>query len=312
MTATRGLLLAGVAALISGVSVFVNSYGVKAFGSATVYTTAKNSIAAVFLVVLTAGLVSAGSRRALTMPTDRRQWAWLAMIGMLGGGVAFVLFFNGLAHATSGPVQAQFLNKTLVIWVAVLAVPLLGERLGWLQFAAIGLLIVGQVVLSGGVSGLSRLSFGSGEVMILAATVLWAVELIIAKRLLRTLSSWTVALARMVLGSVLLIGWVLVRGDGALLVDMTGRQWGWVLLTGGLLTAYVTTWLAALALAPAVTVTAILVLAVPVTALLQALAGKATLAGQLDGLVLILLGCALAGAANLLGPDREPAAVAGQ
>ena len=205
----------------------------------------------------------------------------------------------------------QFLNKTLVIWVAVLAVPLLGERLGWVQGAAIGLLVTGQVVLAGGLSGLSRLSFGSGEVMILAATALWAVEVIVAKRLLRTLSSWTVALARMVLGSALLIGWVVGRGEGGRLVHLSGRQWGWVLLTGGLLAIYVATWLAAIARAPAVAVTAILVAAVPVTALLQTLAGQTTLAAQLNGLGLIGLGCAVVGGASLIGRRRAPASVAG-
>ena len=40
-TRRAGLLLAGGAALISGVAVFVNGYGVKAVGNATVYTTAQ-------------------------------------------------------------------------------------------------------------------------------------------------------------------------------------------------------------------------------------------------------------------------------
>ena len=42
-----GITIAIGAALVSGVAVFVNGYGVKAFGDPTVYTTAKNLAAAV-------------------------------------------------------------------------------------------------------------------------------------------------------------------------------------------------------------------------------------------------------------------------
>ena len=51
---------------------------------------------------------------------------------------------------------------------------------------------------------------------------------------------------------------------------MTGEQLGWVLATGVLLACYVGTWFAALARAQAVDVTAVLVLAAPITAGLSA------------------------------------------
>ena len=72
------------------------------------------------------------------------------------------------------------------------------------------------------------------------------------------------------LGSVALIGWVAVRGDLGLLTSMDSGQLGWVLLTGVLLAGYVGTWFAALQRARAVDVTAVLVLAVPITAALDA------------------------------------------
>lgn len=294
-TARTGTALAFGAALISGVSVFVNAHGVKHFGNATVYTTAKNGVAAIVLIGLAAaaGVLRPGGRNAVTRPRDARQWAWLAAIAVVGGSVPFILFFEGLARATSGPVHAQLINKTLVIWVVLLAVPLLGERVRWPQLAAIGLLAVGQVSLAGGFTGTLHMSFGSGEAMILAATVLWAIEVVVARHVLRELSSWTVGLARMLLGSALLVGWVIGTGKGPLLASMDAQQWRWVLLVGALLGAYVATWLAALALAPAVQVTAVLVAAVPVTAVLQAVADGAALRPQAGGLSLITLGCAL-------------------
>ena len=129
MNATRrtGILLALATAGISGVSVFVNARGVKTFESATVYTTAKNVVAALLLL----GVVTLGARTGapLTRPSGPRQWWALGAVGLVGGSVSFVLFFEGLARATSP--QAAFIHKTLVLWVALLAVPLLGERLQW-------------------------------------------------------------------------------------------------------------------------------------------------------------------------------------
>lgn len=295
------MLLALVAAVFSGVAVFVNSYGVRTMGDATVYTTAKNVVAGAVLLAIV-GLLA--SRRVLrgvtvTVPSTRRQAIGLAAIALVGGCVPFVLFFEGLARIASGPVQAQFINKTLVIWVALLGVVVLRERVGALQVAAVVLLIVGQVKLAGGASALWAMSFGAGEAMILAATILWAIEIVLAKVLLGSLSSWTLALTRMIGGSVLLVAWVLLRGNLRALVTMDLNQWKWVLITGGLLAAYVATWLAALALAPAVSVTAVLVAAVPVTALLQSAVNHSPLAPQLGGLALVAGGAALAMTAAL-------------
>ncbi|HEU5036635.1 MAG TPA: DMT family transporter [Nocardioides sp.] len=287
MTRTRraGVLLALVTAAISGVSVFVNADGVRAFGDATAYTTAKNVVAALVLLAVLGLGSPAGAR--LTRPRSRGQWAGLLAVGLVGGSVPFVLFFEGLARADSA--QAAFLHKTLLVWVAALAVVFLGERLGVVHLLAIALLVVGQVGLVGGVSG-----FGSAEAMILAATLLWAVEVVVAKWLLAGVSSWTVGVARMVLGSVVLVGWVAVRGDLGLLTGMTATQAGWVLLTGVLLAGYVATWFAALQRALAVDVTAVLVLAAPVTAVLGNVADGVPLRPQLDWLAVLLAGGALA------------------
>ncbi|MGZ8744792.1 MAG: DMT family transporter [Nocardioides sp.] len=287
MPTTRGtgILLALGTAAISGVAVFLNADAVRAFGDATAYTTAKNVVAALVLLAL----VGSGSRTGarLTRPRSRGQWAGLVAIGLLGGSVPFVLFFEGLLRASSP--QAAFLHKTLLVWVALLAVLFLNERLSGVHLLAIALLVVGQVGLVGGVGG-----FGSAEVMILAATLMWAVEVVVAKRLLKDVSSWTVGVARMGLGSLALLAWVAVRGDLGLLTSMTATQAGWVLLTGVLLAGYVATWFAALQRAQAVDVTAVLVLAAPLTAGLNAMANGVPLTPQLDWLAVLLAGGALA------------------
>ena len=67
-------------------------------------------------------------RRAHEAPgaLGRAQWLGLLGVGVIGGSVPFVLFFEGLARAEA--TQAAFIQKTLVVWVALLAVPLLRER----------------------------------------------------------------------------------------------------------------------------------------------------------------------------------------
>ncbi len=286
-TRKNGLLLALATACISGVAVFLNSYGVKAFGDATTYTTAKNVIAALVLLALIGSLSAGHSSAVLTRPTRPGQWAGLAVVGVFGGAIAFALFFEGLALATA--TDAAFLQKTLLVWVAILAVPLLGERIGALQVGAIALLVLGQIGLAGGVTTL----FGRGQLMVLGATLIWAGEVIIAKRLLADLSSWTVGLTRMGVGSLVLIAWTLLRGNGGALTALTGNQWMWVLLTGVILAAYVSTWFAALSRAPAVDVTAVLVIGAVITALLAAAVKGSPLVPELGWVALVLAGTAL-------------------
>jgi drug/metabolite transporter (DMT)-like permease len=290
MNRTRqGLAFAGGTAVISGIAVFVNSGGVRAFGDPTVYTSAKNLIAALLLGLLAIGAVNRGSQAAPRRPETSRTWWQLAAIGVIGGSVPFVLFFEGLSRATAS--DAAFLHKTLVVWVAVLAVPLLGERLGRLQITAVGALLVGQIVLVG---SLPQLGFGSGELMILGATLLWSVEVIIAKRALVDVAPLTVGIARMGLGTLALLLWTVVTRGPGVFAALTAAQVGWALATGAILAAYVATWLAALSRAPAVDVTAVLVAASIITALLEGAAGRVELAPMAPGLILLSLGVAAA------------------
>jgi drug/metabolite transporter (DMT)-like permease len=290
-----GVALAFATALVSGVSVVVNSHGVSHFDDATVYTTAKNAVAGLLLVALALPLLR--SSHVGARPRSRAQGAGLVAIAAVGGSLPFVLFFEGLSRATA--TQAAFIHKTLVVWVALLAVPLLRERLGPAHYAAIGLVLAGQVWLAGdpGV-----VAFGVGEAMILAATLLWAVEVILVKRLVERLDPRTLAAARMGLGTVMLLAWLALSGRGGDLLALSGDQWSWAIATGLLLTAYVGTWYAALSRAQAVDVTAVLVFAAVVTAVLDRVTDGAAI--DLVGVALVTLGAALAGAAALRTAPR--------
>lgn len=284
-TRAWGVGLALCTALISGIAIFVNSYAVQRFDSPTVYTTAKNLIAAALLGVLLFGATQAGSAEGFTQPTTTSQRLRLLVVGVVGGGVAFVLFFEGLARATSS--DAAFGHKTLVVWVAILAVVFLHERIAWPHVLAIVFIVAGQVALT---NDLSSFSLGSGESLVLGATMLWAIEVVIAKRLLDDLSPLTVGTARLGIGLVVLLCWLTVDGQLGTLLGGDPSQWGWALLTGTILTAYVATWYAALARAQAVDVTAVLVLGAVVTAGLNTAVKGVDMGPDMVGLGLLTLG----------------------
>lgn len=262
----RGVILALATAAISGLSIYINSFGVKLVPDAAVYTTAKNGVAAVILVGLALALGAARETRVL----DTRNRAGLVAIAVIGGSIPFVLFFSGLAIATAP--TAAFIQKTLFIWVALMAVPILGERLGFIQVGALGVLLAGQALIAPP----TGMGWGAGETMIAAATLLWSVEVIVAKRLLVGVSAPLLGAARMGLGFVILVGYLAVSGRLGGLGAISGAALGWVLVTGLLLAGYVATWFGALREAPATIVTSILVAGAVVTGVLSALSNGTT------------------------------------
>ena len=301
VTPTRrtGILLAGVTAVISGFAVFINSYGVRAWAEVsdpTTYTTLKNLVAAVALTGAAAVITRRRSSEGLTRPHRRTQWLGLAVVAVVGGSIPFVLFFEGLARASSS--QAAFIHKTLVIWVAILAVGMLGEKISAPHVVAIGLLVWGQAVLVGGVSDLL---FGVGELMMLAATLLWSVEIIVAKVLLKDVSSLTVGVTRMAGGVAVLLAYSVARGAFAEITGLTLTHVVWILVTGAVLAGYVGSWYAALARAQAIDVTAVLVGGALITASLQLAVRGVSLPSSI-GLGLVTAGVVLVIALNLRRP----------
>jgi drug/metabolite transporter (DMT)-like permease len=296
-TRLPGLAVAGATAIVSGVSVFVNSYGVKSFASAAVYTTAKNLVAALVIAAFVA-VTWLAARRA--SPVDQAaksdtaappelhglaRLAGFAYVAAIGGGAAFIFFFDGLARTSAVP--AVFLHDTLVIWVALLALPLLGERAGRWNLVAIALLVVGVTAASGGVG---HLTFNSGNTLVLGATVLWAIETVIAKRLLADTAPATLALVRMGGGAVVLLSYLGATGQFANLVGLGSAGLRWALVTGFLLGGYVATWMTALARARAIDVASVLVASAAVTLFLDAIVHHIGLGPDAVGLALLAIG----------------------
>ena len=254
-------ILALATATISGTNNFLTKIAVTAIKDPIVYTTLKNALVAVAL----AGILILFKKWGEISKLNAREYVLLALIGIGGGSIPFALYFTGLAQTTA--LNAGLIHKTLFLWVMLLAVPILKERVTFLYLVGAGMIFAANFF----VGGFNGFKFNAGELMILSATLLWAVENIIAKIALKSISSIAVAASRMIFGSVILGLFMFWQGNGGVILTLNSEQWGWVLLTSALLTGYVLTWYSALKYASATYVATLLVPATLITNLLSSI-----------------------------------------
>lgn len=255
------IILALVTAFLSGTNNFLTKLAVTAVQDPVIFTFLKNAIVSVFLL----SIILTASRWQEIKQLRKPQLLQLFLIGLLGGGVAFILFFTGLSMIPAA--SAAFIHKTLFLWVALLAIPFLKEKIGWLQLSALVLLLVGNL----GIFGLPKFTGHLGEMMVLGATILWAIENIIAKQVLSACSSLLVASARMLIGSAVILLVIIAQQKTHLMLTLSFQQWSWTFLTGLLLTGYVLCWYTALKHAPATLVASLLVPATFITSTLNSI-----------------------------------------
>jgi drug/metabolite transporter (DMT)-like permease len=258
----KGLYFALATALISGLAIYINKFAVMEMQDPFIFTAVKNvAVAALLFAFL---ILPKALPELKSLP--RKQWLTLGVIGGVGGSIPFLLFFYGLSSGTA--VSAAFIHKTLFIWVAILAVPFLGERLGKFHIAALATLVGGNILLLGWPKSLL---ISGGELMIFAATLLWAVEAIIAKRVMKQVSSNVAAFGRMFFGAIVMLVFLAVTGKLSTIASLSGQQIGWVILTSVFLFGYVYCFYTGLKYAPASVVASILVLGSVITSLLYAI-----------------------------------------
>lgn len=279
-----GIVLALITALISGVSTFVNTYAVQGTNS-DAFIAVRNSLVALLLVPLVL-LARQGART----PLRRADWLRLALIGLIGGAIPFILFFRGLQLAGAGATTGSLVFRDLFLFATLFAVVFLKERMnGWMALAGVALL-AGNVLLL----PMTSATWTAGVTLILIATVMWAAEYTLSKWTLRELPSATVALGRMGFGAVYLVAFLALTGQFGAIAAFSGAQLQWLALSAILLLAFVTTWYAGLKHAPLSIASAILVLGFPVTVALGVLAGRTTLTpAQAAGIVSIVFGVGL-------------------
>jgi drug/metabolite transporter (DMT)-like permease len=279
----KGLLLVTGTAVISGISIFINSYSVKMVAPAP-FTFLKNSIVAIALV----GIILALGQIKKLKKLDKNQWFYLLVIGFVGGFVPFLLFFNGLSQISGA--TGSFLHKTMFVFVAILAPFFLKEKNHRFFLPAAALLLIGNFLLL----KTDFSTFGIGHLLVIAATILWALENVISKQTLQNMDGTVLAAGRMFFGSIFLLTYLIITNQIQPVLSMTGEQWLWTAIPTALLLGYVLTWYNGLKFVPATIATSILLLGAPITLLLDtAILQKPVVINQWLGLISTLTGAML-------------------
>lgn len=290
----RGYLFALLSMVISGVAIYVNSVAVKGFPDSTLYTALKNAVAGLALVI---AFVASRQRRVELRALGRKERVLLAVVAVIGGSVPYALYFRGLALST--PVTASVIDHAQFLIVALAALVFLGERLGAGVWVSLAVLFAG---LSAGVAA-DAVRLDAGVPYLAVGTVLFAADFALMKYLLRRLPPFTVMVAKLGLGSALLLVFVAATGRIVLVAGLSPAQWGYVVLTGLVLLSFTAASLVGLRHASATAVTAIPAGAPLVTTLLVLVSHGGSLPpARVAGLLLVLL--ALVGL-FVLGRRRE-------
>ncbi|MFH1785908.1 MAG: DMT family transporter [Candidatus Micrarchaeota archaeon] len=275
-----GIMLALATAIISGISVFINGIAVNS-ADPIVYTIMKNSGVLLFLFATVFAFKEINNFRNLT----KKQWATLVLIGIIGGSIPFALFFWGLK--LGGAVIGSFIYRSLFIFAGVFGYLLLKEKPERNDIIAGVLLLVGNAILLSG-----ELTFGFAQLLVLGATVLWALEYTISRKILADLQPRTVMVSRMFFGSIVLSLFVFGSGT-AIAIDASILPW--LGLTALLLFGFVITWYTSLKYIPVFKATVILALGGIITTVLNVVFLDAILSlTDLLSILLILTGSLVA------------------
>lgn len=254
----KGYLLVLTTALISGVSIFINKYGISVFNP-YIFTFLKNFLVAVFLSAFLFVFWDFSSFKGL----KKKHWLILLAIGLVGGGIPFLLFFKGLSLTSAA--GASFIQKTMFVWIFVLASVFLKEKITKKFIFAGFLLIAGNLALL----RISDINFDKGSFLILAATILWAVENVMSKYILKEISPRIVMWARMFFGSIFIFAFLFFTHQAPIITKINPEQIGWVLVAGVILLGYVVTWYSGLKYIKVTEAAIILMLGSPITTMLS-------------------------------------------
>jgi drug/metabolite transporter (DMT)-like permease len=279
----KGLVLALMAALVSGVSVFVNGIAVS-LANPFAYTALKNIGALAFVAAIALAVAGIRHFRRLSV----RQWGILALIGVIGGGVPFLMFFWGLS--LGGAAVSSFIYRSLFLFAGISGYFILKETPSSRDLAAGFVILAGNALLVSGTA-----VFGLGQMLVLGATVLWAVEYAISRRLMADIHPQAVMAARMFFGSIVIFGFLAATGTLGAVLTTNAAVIGWLVLTSLLLCGFLFTWYNAIRNLPLMKASVIFTLGGIVTAALNLFfLGTAITLAEAAGLVLILGGVLLA------------------
>ncbi len=234
----KGIILAIAAAVMSGIAIPANKFFIVNL-DASVFTAVRSVIIGVAFLFISFYESRTKHRRFNKVP-----WRYLIAIAVIGGAAAFLLYFTGLKLTTAG--RAAFLyHSALTIFTVMLAAAFLGERISNRMAAALMAMLSGTVVLYVSQVAPSQLWLNPslGDLLIIAASLLWAIEYIISRKVMvMGETNFVVSFARMFFGGLILLGVVAASGDLHALSNLSVQQWTNIMLSTLLLFADVLFW----------------------------------------------------------------------
>ncbi len=173
----------------------------------------------------------------------RVDWTWFIALLVIGGGLAFLMYFSGLQLTTAG--RAAFLHKTLPVFAGVFAALLLKERMPRRHWYALLVMLIGAFMIY--FSNMPPSAWwsnpGLGDLLVIGATALWGLENVIARKVMKEgESNLVVSFSRMFIGSLILFGTVVLLGRIDVLLSLTGTQIANLFISAGMLFGYVFFW----------------------------------------------------------------------
>ncbi len=262
----NGLLLAFLAAFISGLAIFINGFAVK-LADPFSYTLLKNVGALILLVVVFVLFNQFKHFESIS----KKQWLSLAFIGIIGGSIPFLLFFWGLK--LTGAVSGSFVFRSLFIFAGLFGYLLMKEKPSHND------LLAGLLILSANFFLLEKsFAFSFGHLLILIATVFWALDYSFSRKLLNEINPKTVMLSRMFFGSIILIALLGFNNSLPSIESILDFQLlFWLFIVSILLAGFLLLWYSCLKFLPVFRATVILSLGGLVTFFLDVVFLKKTL-----------------------------------
>jgi len=232
-----GTIFAITAAIISGFSIPLNKIFVVNLDP-TVFTAVRSVIIGIafFIIISYRSKFSYKSFKKVS-------WKYMVLIAIIGGSFAFLLFFNGLKLTTAG--RGALLQKTLPLYVTVLAFLFLKEKISRKYMLALFLMFIGTLAIYFTQISITELwsNPSLGDILVISATFLWAVENIIARKaMIKGENNFMVSFSRMLFGGLILFGFVILFGKLDLLLNMSTQQITNILISTLILFGYVLFW----------------------------------------------------------------------
>jgi O-acetylserine/cysteine efflux transporter len=235
---TKGIILALFAAVVSGIAIPANKFFIVNLAP-VIFTAVRAVIIGIVFFFI-------ASYQAKKQHTKFRKvsWKYLLAIGVIGGAIAFLLYFTGLQLTTAG--RAAFLyHSALTAFTVILAAAFLKERITRKMTLALVVMLIGTITLYISQVPPSQLWSNPtlGDLLIIAASVFWAIEYVISRKaMIMGETNFVVSFARMFFGGIILFGFVILTGNVSALLALSVQQWINIMISTVLLFADVLFW----------------------------------------------------------------------